>query len=800
VALRGRSRAWAAVCAFALLTLLPFARGLVRGQSFFFRDLSGYFLPLRVFALDGLRQTELRFWNPLVHEGEPLSLAPIGYPVDLLQAGLPRIGGISLVLALHVPLAALAFVALARALGVDAPAAAGGALVYAWGGFCLSALNLYVYLCAMAWAPLLSLGLWRAARGGRRELALAGLLLALSLSTTGVEITLQAVLLGMLLCTLRSAPHGRVRWSRVAASLALGAGLAAATILYTAGLVAGSERERGFETEVVLAHSVHPLTFLQVLVAGFYGDTSDLAGRFWGQNFFPQGFPYILSLYLGPAALALAALGALRGDAPLRRRLLLLALAGAVVCLGRYAGLAALVEALPPLRMLRYPSKAFFSVHVALALLAALGLDALARTGARGWRALALAATVLALPLAASPWLPTFLPDLARWFAAGFFPPELSGADRATSLGLMLLDAAAGGTLALGVALVAALVLGGLLRPRLATVCVTLLLGADLLRAGAGLNAMVDDSFFRLSAEMEGWAARFRAQRARVFTCEPEFQSLFRAARQNLQGARDAWTFAAYAEAFVPLHNMPAGVETALSRDRTMLVPQEQTLSARQVSCDDFASLVDPLRRGGVSHVLSIRPLQSPALRLLDAPAPARIAPLRVHIYALAGALPLRNVARSVRRAADSRQAEMFAREPGFQEAGGVAVEGDVPESDGASGTIVRETDGTQSLAFEVESDRASLLVVRDFFAPGWKASVDGAPAPVLRADGRHRAVPIPAGRSHVALTYSPPGMRTGFILSLLSMAVAVLLWRPWPARSPAKGVTTAAGAEAGRR
>ena len=49
-----------------------------------------------------------------MHEGEPLALPPISYPLDLLQLLRPDEVGISFVLALHVPLAALWMMALAR--------------------------------------------------------------------------------------------------------------------------------------------------------------------------------------------------------------------------------------------------------------------------------------------------------------------------------------------------------------------------------------------------------------------------------------------------------------------------------------------------------------------------------------------------------------------------------------------------------------------------------------------------------------------------------------------------------------
>src|SRR5438093_12469322 len=139
-----KNRGFALVAAaVAVVAALPFARGLSSGHAFFFRDLSLHFFPLRRYALDGLRAAELRYWNPYLHEGIPSPFPPLSYPLELLQLLRPDEWGLSLGLALHVPLAGLALLVLARSLGVAPVAAAGGALVYALGGFCLSTLNLY---------------------------------------------------------------------------------------------------------------------------------------------------------------------------------------------------------------------------------------------------------------------------------------------------------------------------------------------------------------------------------------------------------------------------------------------------------------------------------------------------------------------------------------------------------------------------------------------------------------------------------------------------------------------------------
>jgi len=56
----------AAAAIVAAVAFLPFARGLLAGQAFFFRDLSLHFFPLRRFALEGLRAGELHLVDQLL--------------------------------------------------------------------------------------------------------------------------------------------------------------------------------------------------------------------------------------------------------------------------------------------------------------------------------------------------------------------------------------------------------------------------------------------------------------------------------------------------------------------------------------------------------------------------------------------------------------------------------------------------------------------------------------------------------------------------------------------------------------
>ena len=694
---------------------------------------------MRRFALQGLAAGEVRLWNPFVHEGVPLSLPALGYPIDLLQLLRPDEAGLSVILALHVPLAALAFFALARGLSVGRVAAVGGGVVYALGGFLLSSLNLYVQLQAAAWAPLLVLGLVRVLDGGsRRAVAATALVLAVAFSTTGVEIVAQALVFGIVLGARGRGAREARSWGRLALGVGIGVAIAAPVLLLVASQVAGSARGQGLPTDVVLAHSVHPFTLVQTLVGGLYGNLSNLAGEWWGQNFFPRGFPYVLSLYLGAAALAVAAVGARSGH-PLARRLAVLVALGLVVSVGRWAGLTPVVDALPALRLVRFPVKAFYTAHFAVALLAALGLSSLAGTAdRRPWRRLVALAGGAGALLVLAPLVPRLVPGATAAFAAGFFPPGFAADARAALLARVLGDAALGGAVALAVAGVAVLALRpALVAPRAAGMVVALI-AADLLRTGAGLNPMVTPDFFRPSPELEARLASFRD--GRVFSCSVEESPRYLAARLARRTEHEAWSFALLLETLTPAFNVPLGVPTALSPDLTMLVPGDRVFSPAEATCRDLDAILPRLREAAVRVVLSVDPLAHPELEPDGVLAPERIAPLAVYVYRLRDPRP-------------------------HAEALGPA-------------RVVETVFKANRVVLVVEAAGPAEVVLRDGWAPGWTARVDGRPASI-RVRGGHRSVPVPPGRSRVEMAYWPPGLAAALAVCGLGLVVAAVLARP---------------------
>jgi uncharacterized membrane protein YfhO len=69
--------------------------------------------------------------------------------------------------------------------------------------------------------------------------------------------------------------------------------------------------------------------------------------------------------------------------------------------------------------------------------------------------------------------------------------------------------------------------------------------------------------------------------------------------------------------------------------------------------------------------------------------------------------------------------------------------------------TVDLQTYTTRRVAAEVQAAGPGYLLINDAWDPDWSATVNGRPAPVLRADFMLRAVAVPAGTSQVVLDYT---------------------------------------------
>ncbi len=101
---------------------------------------------------------------------------------------------------------------------------------------------------------------------------------------------------------------------------------------------------------------------------------------------------------------------------------------------------------------------------------------------------------------------------------------------------------------------------------------------------------------------------------------------------------------------------------------------------------------------------------------------------------------------------------------------------------------------GLHDVEVEVEASRPAVLRLADLYYPDWKATVDGKPAKVLRADHALRAVAVPAGRHTVKFRFASTAFMAGLWTSLISTLIAVGLmvagW--WFSRRPSSAAPAA--------
>jgi len=745
-----------------LVALLPDLGAALPRLTYFFRDFTVTFFPLRLFAARELAEGRLSLWNPYVHEGEPA--LPSLYPPDLLIALWPSPEFVSWLLTLHLPLAALAAYALARDLGQERPGAFLAGAVYALGGLTVSSLNLYVFLQALALAPFVALGLRRAARGGGRATALAALAVGVGLTTLAVEFVAQAVVAG---CALAWAcrPRPLEALARLAPALVLGAGIAALPIALILGLLPDTLRGAGLDTGVRLGNALHPLALVQTLVPGIFGSLAAPAEIWWGGRFFTKGFPYFISLYVGPLAMALAFVG-LRGlDRRTAVALLLPAGAGLWLALGESGGLAPLLLDLPGLDSLRFPSKALLLPFLALALLAGRGLDRL-RAG-HGWRALLASTGALSAVLFGLSGLTLAWPaGLAGLLEVATRPVPLAR-HVAVEFARVALVAAVGAGLAWVVRRSA--------MPRdKAIPLLVLAVVVDLAAAHAGLNPQVSPAFF---SPAPGLAAERldRLGGRRVFSLETERSPAIQRFLAGRPAAPVASAFLLHRRLLAPYANVIDRVETALGKDLTSFaLSRPAELQPADFDPARLPAILPQLRNAAVGRILTVDTIEARGVSL-RASAPSGLAGLALQLYELDGAAERAAVVCRTVVVASPVEGLRRALQAGSSAEVVVALEAPA-DADCSSGSVHRVVDRATEQVYDVELDGAGLLVMRDSWARGWRASVDGQPAPVLRANGKHRAVALQAGRHRVGLEYEAPGLRMGVLACALSLALTGVL------------------------
>lgn len=116
-----------------------------------------------------------------------------------------------------------------------------------------------------------------------------------------------------------------------------------------------------------------------------------------------------------------------------------------------------------------------------------------------------------------------------------------------------------------------------------------------------------------------------------------------------------------------------------------------------------------------------------------------------------------------------------------------VSAFGDVEALRSDSSDKVVQTELTSTtVKYDVESKNGGLVVFSEIYYPGWKATIDGEPAEIGRANYVLRAMTVPAGKHKIEMVYDPQSLHTteavattAFILLVLGFLFAIFMeWR----------------------
>jgi hypothetical protein len=158
-------------------------------------------------------------------------------------------------------------------------------------------------------------------------------------------------------------------------------------------------------------------------------------------------------------------------------------------------------------------------------------------------------------------------------------------------------------------------------------------------------------------------------------------------------------------------------------------------------------------------------------------------------IYRNDGALPEAYVVNEARVVEEDAARLGTLLDPGFEprvevvlEAAPLGFAAQVEDSEkDMQGEAVVWREGADRVRVMVKVAEAGYLVLGDTYYPGWRATVDGEPVEILRANHAFRAVALEAGEHTVLFEYVPLSFRVGAWITLgaglLLAATLALVW-----------------------
>ena len=707
-------------------------------------DAKAHFYPQLAFLARAFAEGRGFGWTPNVFAGWPQIADPqslIFAPAYLLAAALTPAP--TFVLADAIVFAALAagglaLIAYFRDQGWGAAGGLTAALAFAFGGAAAWRIQHVGQAMSLAWFAVAIWALSRAlGRGSVRWGLAAGAAAGCMVAGRDQVAWLQTyVLIGFVVWRVFDRPGVWANMRRFLAPLsggvAAGLATAAAPVAFTLALAAQSNRPDIVFSEVVKG-SLHPGALLTALAANLYGVDGPIA-EFWGPPSAAWGETGLFLarnmgvLYVGALPVAALLAGRWRraeGDALYWA---LAALFLLVYALGQYTPLFAYLHRLPGAGLWRRPADAVFPLCAVLAILGGFAVHTIEAAGAaRLGRALAMLTAAFAV---------------AAWVAV-----------EKNRGGAAVAPLALAGALFFGALVVLRwLAAHGAAQPRRALILVGLALTLDL-----AVSNKPNESTAASPAEFDMLRpATSNATIALLKQKTAETAAPDRRDRVELAGLGFAWPNAGLVHGLDNLlgYNpvrLDLFVAFTNAQDHVAL-PEQRAFSNAFASYRSIAA--DLL---GLRFIATGVPVEQidPRLKPGDLTFLARTAD--GYVYENPRAFPRVWVASETRAAdfaalmADGRWPDVDYRRVVLLETAHTPPR---PAVRPASARLARY--GNVEVVVDLDAPDGGYLVLADIYHPWWRATVDGAPTPVLRADGVLRAVELPPGARQARFEFAP--------------------------------------------
>jgi hypothetical protein len=718
-----------------LLTFAAFPQVVIGTHSFAYRDYGLFGYPLAHYFRDSFWRGELPLWNAYNEFGTPF-LAQWGtmvlYPPSLIYLLLPLPWSLSIFCLLHLFLGGMGMYVLTSRWTGNRLAAGVAGVAFAFSGLVLNCLMWPNYTASLAWMPWVVHAVTLVWEQGNRRLVGASLAGALQMLSGTPEVILFTWLIVAALWLFTRAQTWQSAWSsgwRTMAVVVLVAGLSAAQLLPFFELLSNSQRDTAFEKGVwplpVWGWANLFVPMFRVFVTGC-------------GVCFQHGQMFTSSIYSGIFIMMLV-IPALVYHRDRRVWLFAsIAIASIVLAMGHKAGVYPLLRTgLPQIGFMRYTSKFIMLLSFVLPILGAFGLSNIMDGERQSQRLRTMmvagaAVSVLGIgiiifarysPFAAHEWFITFangstrIAFLIALSGSVFFLVRMEGSNRQWLFQCLIL----------------------------------LLVWLDLLSHVPSQNPTLD--------------------REALTVPIPQLQKL--SPRPQLGVSRAALTVEAL-----------NGFQSAGTSNLT------QTFLLMRNGMFANANLVEKIPKADGFYPLSIKEARNVVLRLFRTPHKPREGLGRfVGISQIVSAtnLTVWEPRRDYLPMITAGQRPVFANPA--DTLAGVMATNFAPEAmvflPEAAREQISATNAVQtrvvsfdvrehSLRAEVEAAGPSLVVIAQAFYPAWRASVDGKPVRLWRANYAFQALEVGGGNHHIEVVYEDRAFWLGALISVLGIGVCL--------------------------